>query len=461
MGSPTNPKSSAAASYSVRPRSLTVEAFDELIRRLYVIMEEVSIIPVDKGTDAAQLKEKRKQLLMSLSNYMSDLKLAQLLLYLPPGTPGFDDHDQVASSVLYRFNQYEHISDSENPTNRGLIDNFVAPQWGELIPSGKHIVVDAIEHHNLKSRLPINLLNFTSIRVGILTVLEHEYQSVIRRLDRIYVCSGEYAYGLAIRYRIQPTEDMKDLLARFREMGVVGTLDIGWTIGSIGAETVVVICTGDVGKDNTRESIKHIQKHLKLLVDNWLDVGVCAGSDKSWPIGTVLVSHEKVVDLERTGSDRFEKGNVIAPLLLSRPTEGTFSVQTSYRRVPRMNRVPVAPSESVPIYFVKFACVPDVIRLTHDKEAIRAYLVREGLLLSGEEFGMEMEGVGTTLHTNSSTMCVIKGVCDHGDNLKKSWPSEAKVLYQLYAAETAADYAVSLVRDWDNKVQSKKAASAV
>jgi hypothetical protein len=91
---------------------------------------------------------------------------------------------------------------------------------------------------------------------------------------------------------------------------------------------------------------------------------------------------------------------------------------------------------------------------------MRAFLKQANHLATDEEFGMEMEGAGTTLYSHSSTMCIIKAVCDYGDDSKATWPVGSKVLYQLYAAETAAEYAMNVVKDWNNTITSKKAATS-
>lgn len=460
MPKPRKTKSKEAVYFTVKPKSVSLDVFDQLILQLKTIMGEVSKIRVERAEDAGVLSEQRKQLLIKVASYLREVKLSQLLLHISPQAPDFDDHDQVASLLLYNFGRYERISAQNNPSNRGLLDSFVI-DWGLLhLGSQGRGAGDIESNYQLKTAIPIDFSKVTQLSVGILTVLEHEYQSVVRRLDKIYACSGDYAYGFAIRYRTHPTEDLKDLLTDLGKKGMVGSLDLGWTIGSIGSEIVIVICTGKVGKDTTEKSIEYIQTHLKLLVSNWLDVGVCAGSDKNWPIGTVLVSQEMVIDLKRTKSAGFEK-KVIVPLSLTLPKDRSFSLEMTYRNSPRIKGIAVVNPTNVPIFPVKFACPQELINLTDDREAIRSYLVREGCLNPHEEFGIEMEGAGTTLYSNSLSMCIVKAVCDYGDDKKKSWPSDAKVLFQLYAAETAADFAVGLVRDWQHNLKTKKMAARI
>lgn len=442
--------------YSVRPQAVTYEAIDELMERLELIMSLLSGIPVDKHPyEAANAMQQRRRLFIKVRNYLNDLRMAQLLLHLPSTAPEFDDHDQVASSILDMFTEYENVSlDPASPIRRGLIDE-ITPGWENLLPRNKRMVKSAIKDKGLISLPRVNFSEPPPVNIGVLTALEHEYQSVVRRLERIYACSDKYSYGYAIRYRKRPTDDLKDIATELKEVGI--STGVGWTIGSIGTEMVMVICTGEVGKDSSRRSIRLIQERLNLSPDNWLDVGVCAGSNEKWPIGTVLISSDSIFDLTRTGSNRFrlDDDRVIRPLDLPIQPSGKFTIRTAYRRAPQnvVKGVPVAAPEGVPVLHVKFACVPDVIRDSVDREGLEKCLVDSGYLNKGEGFGMEMEGTGAPLFRDVPTMCIIKSVCDYGDNLKGgTWPPGAKMLFQLYAAETAAEYASVVIKDWSNVI---------
>jgi nucleoside phosphorylase len=443
--------------YSIKPRSLPPDGLDVLIQRLKLLLVELSATQIDKGLgDAGRLGAAKKDLLLKVSNYLRTVKNAQLLLHIPPEPTTFDDHDQVASSILYRFTQYEHVRASYNYSLSVFIDKIVS-DWGKLLATGKDLPTKRVNQLKLRSADQLSFSKSRLLKVGFVTVLEHEYQSVVRRLDKIHACSGEEAYGLGFRYRTHPTEDLKDLLKDLTDMGILSNLDIGWTVGSIGQKKVIVICTGKVGKQTTSDSIDSIQDTLNITVENWLDVGVCAGSDATWPIGTVLVSQSLVIDIKRTASDRFEEVNKIKPIRFALPKGRKFSLKTSYRRVPDSTHIQVAAPNNIPVFPVMFACPTEVIRLKNDRNAILSFLRDKGYLNSDEEFGIEMEGAGTTLHPNSSTMCIIKAVTDYGDKKsKKSLAPGTKVLYQLYAAETAAEYAVSLVRNWTNKAVIRK-----
>src|ERR1051325_6088032 len=94
--------------YSVRPQAVTSETIDELMTRLDVIMDLMSGIPVNTVSfdDAGTAKEQKKQLFIKVWDYLNNLRMVQLLLQVSPDAPGFDDHDQVASSILYRFSEY-------------------------------------------------------------------------------------------------------------------------------------------------------------------------------------------------------------------------------------------------------------------------------------------------------------------------------------------------------------------
>lgn len=442
--------------YSIRPKCLPPEEFREIIRRLNTVISEVAGLRVDFTRQVVKAGEKKKQLLLKVSRYLSEVKIAQLLLHISPNARGFDDHDLVASLILHQFNYYEHVCHPESPTTRLHIDSYVR-EWMDILPANKQIVIERAEGIGLKSQIEFDFSKLKVLNVGILTVLEHEYQSIIRRLDRVYACSGNYAEGSAIRYRANPSDDLKDISTRLRNLT---KREIGWTIGLIGSETVVVICVGDVGKDNARSSIYDIQDRLNFGVEHWLDVGVCAGTNKDWPIGTVLISDKKVIDLKRLGTGTFAETDVITPLALPLPTCGTFSLDRSYRRIPQfVENIPVAHPHNIKVLPVKFACVPDVIKGNADREAIRSLLLRSNHLSSDEEFGIEMEAAGTTLYGDSPTMCIIKAVCDYADDSKASWPPGTKNLYQLYAAETAADYMASLVKNWHDIVKPKEVGS--
>lgn len=443
--------------YSIKPRSLPPDGLDVLIRRLKLLLVELSATQIDKGHgDAGKLGPAKRDLLLKVSNYLRTVKNAQLLLHMSPEPTMFDDHDQVASSILYRFIQYEHVRASYNYSLSFFIDKIVS-DWGKLLATGKDRPTKRVNQLKLRSPGQLVFSKPRLLKVGFATVLEHEYQSVVRRLDRIYACSGEEAHGLGFRYRTHPTEDLKDLLKDLTEMGILSNLDIGWTVGAIGQKKVIVICTGKVGKKTTSDSINSIQDTLNITVENWLDVGVCAGSDVTWPIGTVLVSQGLVVDLKRTATARFEEVDKIKPIRFALPKGRKFWLKTSYRRVPDSTSIQVAPPNNIPVFPVKFACPTEVINLKNDRNAIRRYLTNKGHLSSNEEFGIEMEGAGTTLHPDSSTMCIIKAVTDYADQKsKKSLAPGTKVLYQLYAAETAAEYAVGLVRNWTNKTVHRK-----
>lgn len=437
------------------PRSVTGEHLDALLTRLARIDAGLLEALPFAGARATQeadtflqdLQITAEICLKRTREYFRSARLCSLLKHIPPGEPAFDDHDGVASLLLYMLLYYARIAPDEEALDGSAGSYSYLPwlmqKWSEVSLEGDP--VDRLLSD--ESCVDWGLTNpSVPIDVGVVTVLEHEYQSVLRRLDSIEESSDEHRSGLSILNRISPDQDLKELggiSARNREFG--------WARGRIGSHSVFVICTGRSGKLAAETSVKAAISLLGILPPpkRWFVVGVCAASRNSVPLGGVLVSSGVIFDMSRSHSDRYlPDPRVVIPLKLTIPGSNTFSMVDCFRRVPELSLqdAKIASKDSVPVHGVKFACVDHVVNRTSDRNAILRLLRDSKKIVPGEQVGIEMEGAGLPIKTPEKVV-VIKGICDYADTRTKAKLDPAtKNRLQLFAAETAAEYVAQVLR---------------
>jgi len=275
-----------------------------------------------------------------------------------------------------------------------------------------------------------------SYEVGILTALEHEYQSVVRRLDEVTACTDDDSYGMAILDRQNSSSDLKDDALERRRL-------VGWCRGRIGKQRVLIVCSGRVGREGTQAAVEEVELLYGVPSWGWLVVGVCGTTAPDLPIGAILVS-QPIIDVVRTASRRFAITSCIEAIDIAIPDSGTYALKDLFRRPLVVRPVTVVDPAVVPVIRMPFVCPPQLINETSDRSALREFLITKKVIGKNQHLGIEMEGSGVPTAINPSS-AVIKAVCDYADDRKKSWSSELKVALQLFAAETAADFAVSVV----------------
>ena len=293
-----------------------------------------------------------------------------------------------------------------------------------------------------------------STPLGILTVLEHEYQSVVRRMSEIHALSDKNSYGAAILDRDAPETDLRKVARRLYSSDTYYASLTGWAIGKIGNRTVVVLCTGFAGKERARESIEFFKAHFPMQggsffssPSKWVVLGVCAASSREFGIGEVLVSNELLIGMERDHKKwwvarcmppQMIDADVVARNLLDAEKE-------LFRLPPTTKDVSIRINQDVKLQFMKFICSNRVIN--SDEELVDALAAARSAshnespaLRDDEHVGIEMEGIGSP-----NTALVVKGVCDYADNDKANWKDDFKNILQLYSAEMAAEMLVIMV----------------
>lgn len=358
----------------------------------------------------------------------------------------YEDHDRLASTLLYLVARFQTM---QNAKHRDVLSSFHRWCFSRVSKYDSHAggMIEEIV------RPPRHKDTFD---VGILTVLEHEYQSVVRRLDDIYCCTDDHSYGFAILDRRRPNQDLKELGKPRRSTG--------WTHGRIGKTNVLVVCTGPPPKDaNSKdtttaalEAISRVFSHKPAR--GWLVVGVCAGTNEQWPIGTVLASEGSVFDMRSSHTQgspeksRFKLMETIVPSEWLIWTRKNASLEVLFRPIPNADalKVQVARPTSVPVRRVKFACTHQVVNSTKARKELCNHLQADKKIRPNEEIGIEMEGAGVAAFGGSS-VCVVKAVCDYANNAKAKGWEKFKVLFQLFAAETAADFVVQAIRAAEKK----------
>lgn len=420
---------------SIKPQSISPATIAALQKRLKTLTDAIvhSLDPRQPYEEFTTSKNNLEIALKEVKHYGRLLRVAGHLQHVDVDSLSFDDHDQVSSMLLYLVSEYEQQKTAGRGWSPRILRNRVMPHWSYVSPT------NAQQCDTLLWKEP----RISSCDIGILTVLEHEYQSVVRRLDSIVECTEDTSCGFGILDRMHSTDDMKDTSVTLGS----GAKTMGWTTGTLGGHKVIVVCTGYAGKDKANECKLEAQR-LFGIPQVWLVVGICAGSNDQWPIGTVLVSNELVCSITDPSPHKYVVEREIHPFSLPTPLPERFTLHQAFRRTPHgcANNTVAANPEAVPVRAVNFACTRDVINVSAAKAAIRACLTNTGNLAAGADFGIEMEGPGVAAYTER-TMCIIKGVCDYADEKKEQWKeTHAQVLFQLYAAETAADYAVQTIR---------------
>jgi nucleoside phosphorylase len=358
----------------------------------------------------------------------------------------YQDHDRLASTLLYLVARFQKM---QNAKQRDFLPSF--DRWC-------FTRVSRYDGHTagiIRAMLPL-LRHRETYDVGILTVLEHEYQSVIRRLDEIFSCTDDHSYGFAILDRRKPDQDLKKIGKPQRSTG--------WTHGRIGKTNVLVVCTGPPAddansKDTTTAALDAISRVFSHKPERgWLVVGVCAGTNEKWPIGTVLVSEDSLFDMRSShtqGSSeksRFKLMGTITPCEWLTWTGKNAALEVLFRPIPNADglQVQVAKPTSVPVRRVKFACTHQVVNATKARLELCNHLRADKKIRKDEEIGIEMEGAGVAAFGESS-VCVVKAVCDYANNSKAKGWEKFKVLFQLFAAETAADFVVQAIKAVEKK----------
>lgn len=410
------------------PESVSREDLEELaieLRRILAALRHSGPSKL-KTSDSKRGHVEYEHLLVRTRDYYRLLR-AMLMVQRSFDSGGYtEEHDQIASTALYLRNRFRIVDDV----------NFwlrLISTWHRLNP--RHSIKKSkFDEHIDKER------SSKTVEIGIVTVLEHEYQSVVRRLDRIISCSNDKTYGSTILDRLRPEEDLKEYVAE--------KVGFGWTLGYFGNARVIVVCAGSVGEEATRDSIEFIERHLKFPYTKrgWLVVGVCAGTDRSWPIGTVLISRHSIIGLRKPKSNKYVESDVVRPMIIPGPPSDCFSLKTIFRSTPEpVKDVRVSSANCVLVREVKYACTPHVVNSTSDKAMILRSLRQQRLVEPDEAVGIEMEAMGAIVSLEEP-LGVVKGVCDFADTDKASWPEGLKNFYQLYAAETAAEYVAQAIR---------------
>jgi nucleoside phosphorylase len=366
--------------------------------------------------------------------YGREVRLALHTLRLEAGEL-FNDHDQLASLILFLAHRLSHVLAPTGARSRQNLFTMIMDAWRDA------------NEHNAVSYVPQIGLGPVAVtqkpEIGILTVLEHEFQSVLRRLDRINRMSDDSGYGFAILDRAKPEDELKN---HVRDGG--GAREIGWADGIVGAHRVLVVCSGKAGSDRANAAIREVEKLPGNVIPRlgWIVVGVCAGTDSRWPIGSVLVSHGMIIGVRRPKARAYEALKPVVPMEIALKN-GRTAMQRVYRRTPSglVPDVRVASADKILLRKVKFACSDHVVNEAADRAELHAFLRRKKLVAEDEHVAIEMEGVGAAFSTQKRT-AIVKGVCDYADDAKGAWPEGPKMLLQLYAAETAADVAIEIVR---------------
>jgi len=439
----------------IQPRSIssgTLESLQERVKRLSDALV-ASLDPNQKYVDYMNEKNMLERLLRETRGYARSLGAAAHLRHIDCNASGFDDHDQVSSMLLYLVGRFQQWRMSTGAESTRILYKWVLPRWANV----NRPAALAFQSGN-----PLDEPERVSLDIGILTALEHEYQSVVRRLDVIVKCTEDSSCGFAILDRMRPVDDMKD---SSKPLGA-DLQGMGWTVGYIGGKGVLVVCTGYAGRERAEDCRRGTEGLFGVPKAGWLVVGICAGTDHNWPIGTVLVSHGNACSMTDPAPEKYVLQRKFEPMRLADECPDRIAMQQLFRRPPHglALDVSVADPSQVPVRAVKFACTRDVINVATVREVIRDCLVKEGFVTCHEEFGIEMEGPGVAI-SGGPMMCIIKGVCDYADERKQQWKkTSAQVFFQLYASETAAELATQLIRSGTRRMQgshdSRRAPSA-
>lgn len=412
---------------SIRPRSLHSAYVAEFLRRIVSAEQSLAHLPRAPG----DITLRRNYVVSMLAEYRRSIRTLQ---WVPDFSPPdlFNEHDQLASILLYEAARFEALRDDHGCEIASLLGK-IRKEAGTL----DHKVINLLE-----DKFPVKMPRTPRYQLGILTVLEQEYQSVVRRLDKLELCSDVSCFGQAILDRRQTFQNLKPRAGTGR--------GLGWAKGTIGDVTLCVICTGDMGKDSTYLGLNKALEIVGPPVDGWYVVGVCAGTNEQWPLGTVLVSKDKIFDVVYKHASA-KKFTILKPIK-PRPVhvgQNVFQVNDLFRRIPTGKGlgVHIAQPTSVPVNSVKFACTNVVIDDTGARDRLRARLT---LLTRGlakdEDFGIEMEAKGVFAF-GGAPVRIVKAVCDYADGRKGGvWTDEQKMEIQLYASELAADFVSNLIR---------------
>jgi|GEM_PF-5695077 len=403
-------------------------------------LTKVNLAIRDLSVNSDEKRQLKNDILVCASEYQRCLALINDTRQALQRAQHYEDQDRLASTLLYLVTRFHRMQSAKREDLLPSFDRWCFTR------------VHGINHHAagiIRSKLP-RLTHKETFDVGILTVLEHEYQSVVRRLDEIYRCTDDHSYGFAILDRRKPDQDLKKVGKPQRSAG--------WTHGRIGKTDVLVVCTGPAETTNSKDTTTDVLNGISRVFSHtpergWLVVGVCAGTNEKWPIGTVLVSAGSLFDVRSSHTQgspeksRFKIMDTIAPSAWLYRSGSTTNLEVLFRPVPTADEisVKVAQPRLVPVRWVKFACTHQVVNSTKARNELCNHLRADKKIRQNEEIGIEMEGAGVSAF-GGNPVCVVKAVCDYANNAKAKGWEKFKVLFQLFAAETAADFVVQGIR---------------
>jgi hypothetical protein len=374
------------------------------------------------------------------------------------------DADRFAARILLNIAEIGHLYDNtetRNLQNTTLVQKFreIEREFSRLfsvMPSFDHAAINEVTNVGRKA-----YKHFSTYRdenrlirrtIGIYAALEHEFQSVLRRMDTVEFITGESCPGHAILKRQGDWQDVRDLRP-LRSENFAGA-----ALGRIGRHAVLLVCGGETRDEDgdrvpARDNVAAVVRKLEgngFEAANWLVVGVCAATCDEWPLGTVLVS-ERVHELTYSKSNRFDHQKLLdGPFVLEFEEDlSRYKAVRQYRPLSALGRVAkscglhVSAPHEVMVKRVPFACVGHVIKTTAEREELVRAVESSGEPNAGE-IGIEME-LGAVAESAQCKVAIIKAVCDYGDDRKGEWTAGLKNMVQLYAADVAADIAVQLV----------------
>lgn len=485
------------AKLNLWPKSTSEEVFKKIIIKIDAIVESFGVIEksdeyvksIHQEDEIALVVE---QLVIGCKKLFTDQR-KNLQLHLSnlskPDWVQEKGADFAASQALYYVMSFNKLYDRDpnpmdvtyfNPSKRTFFHDYkLKVAQAELTYERREEAVTQYSHpaHYLvkKCKLEVHSLlddflsyvdslhpePITSHEVGIekfchiYTVLEHEYQSVVRRLDYVKATTAkERRFGFAIVDRKNSAEDLKDTLENEIRPRLGKPLSAGFTSGYIGHHKVLVVCTGNYGKkgDKLFREIKNaialegFNKGLYLCEsDTIYIVGVCGSTDSELPLGSTLISREKIIEVERKNSNH--KWNITRDFVL----DDNDDISNYSEKCERLycfveSKLPPGVAalrgDRFKVVARKFICSPEVVNNTEARNNLLSHLRDEKRLDSSEHVGLEMEGGSLCFGLDRY---VVKSISDYADDGKGGWDGKLKNEIQLFAAEMAAESLVHLL----------------
>lgn len=156
------------------------------------------------------------------------------------------------------------------------------------------------------------------------TALDHEFQSMVRRLDKVHAITGERHFGCRQSIFLDEKAELKEFtfdgafgraggrnhLGRpsSSDAGMQLEAQTGWAFGVMQGVQVAVVCVGVYGADTTSNSIDAFRKFRPgleqpirpLLPEVWCVVGVCGTTaSRAVGIGELVLSKGVAFSLEK------------------------------------------------------------------------------------------------------------------------------------------------------------------